>query len=280
MIAWGLRAGFAGREPYHFYVDVGRGSDEWTTLNDLPLINECMTVDSQRRHWDQLADFYYRVRLVTPSETDPSTGQSKVYLSQPQQANGLWSRRDWLMAREIARREYLMQRKRTNVTATGTLLKRRKFGAACERCKEYDTGEVQNATCPYCFGTGISSGFYRGVDFTVMLDAPWDRDLKRDETVGNRRDVVRSARAVAYPYIENNDVFVRNDSGERFYVNAVKTLAELGGIPVVVQVELRLAPTTDIVYTVPLTGSSSSSSSSSSTAPQEWRSGLRADADY
>lgn len=296
MIGWGLKEGFEVKGPSHFYVDFGRSGthDEWQALNQAPIVDACVSFDLVQRHWDQLVDFYYRVRLVTPEDLD-ANGHCKVYVSQPQQANGLWVKRDWLLAREIIRKEYLMQNKRTNVTHVGWLLKRRRFGQRCPQCKEYVTDDVQFAHCPVCFGTGFTGGYFKAIDYRITLDAPWHRKFERDGTIGMRNDIVRQGRAVAYPYLDTRDLYVRRDSGERYLVMAIGQTAEVGGIPIVLQAELRLAPITDIIYTVPLSGGSSSSSSvssgssspsselssSGSPAPAcDWRRGLRDDHDW
>jgi hypothetical protein len=282
-LAWGLRPGFKAKGPFHFYVDFGRsGSDEWETLNLSPLVDGCMFFDDKQRHYDQLADFYYRVRLVLPNEPDPATGGCRVHLSQPHQANGLWSKRDWLIAREVCRKEYLMQRKRTNQTAVGFLFKRRRYGQPCSRCIEFDTGEVQSKSCAECHGTGFTGGYFQGVDFRITMNAPWSRKFKPDQTLGTRNDLVRTGRAVAYPYVDKYDIYWRRDTGERFIIHTVESLAEVGGIPVVVGLELRLAPVTDVVYNVPASGGSSSAVSSSSPAPAacDWRTGLKLENDW
>jgi hypothetical protein len=299
LIAWEMRPQFKAKGPFHFYVDFGRSGThgEWETLNQLPIVDDCVYMDVKQRGFDHLADFYYRVRLVLPNEIDPETGKCKFCISEPQQANGVWSKRDWLYAREIARKERLMQRKRTNLTAVGFILKRRRWGQPCNVCREYDTDEVQ-AQCNVCFGTGFVGGFFKAVDFTVTMDAPWSRDFKRNEMVAVTNNISRWGRAVAYPYLDTNDLFVRRDSGERFYVNEIKQIVEVGNIPVVVAVELRLAPTTDQAYQVPIYGGSSSavppepgpppcpappSSSSSSSEKKDdcdYRRGVESDKDW
>lgn len=261
-IAWELFSNFKAPGPFHFYADFGRsGTTEWEPLSSDPVVDACFTVDPARRYYDHLADFSYRVRLVLPNLQD-NEGNCTVHISQPQQANGLWSKRDWLLAREIARKEYLYQRKRTNLTAVGILLKRRRWGVVCEDCKEFDTGEVQARWCPNCYGTGFEGGFFKGVDFTVTMDAPWQREFKRHPQKSMTNNIIRHGRAVAYPYVDSDDIYVRKDNGERYYVHAIRQEAEVGGIPVVVSIELRLAPSTDLAYTVPLTGGSYSSDGS------------------
>jgi len=273
LIAWDLWSGMASKSVLHFYVDFGRpGTDEWEVLNTLPIINDCLFMDPVQRHWDQRADFYYRLRLVLPDEIDPSTGQPTVYLSRPQQANGVWCKKDWLLARWIARKEYLYQRKAVNRTSVGKLLKRRRWGQISPQTMDWDGGGVQSTNTELDYGTGFLGGYFPGVDFTVSLvDDQWPRGFTVDPSVAIRNDTVRNGRAVAYPYVDTFDVYVRKDTGERWFVQKINTVGEVGGIPVVVLLQLGLAPTTDIIYKVPLEKSSSSSSvsSSSSPAPQE-----------
>lgn len=279
-IAWELTPGFSAPGPYHFYVDFGRSGThgEWEVINSAPIIDECSFVDDSQRHWDHLVDFYYRIRLVLPNVVDIGTGLPTVYASQPHQANGLWSKKDWLLAREIARKEYLMQNKRTNMTSVGFIMKLRRWGQPCGACLEYDTEEVQSGGCATCFGTGFTGGYYKAVDFRITLDAPWQREFKRDETVSMTNNVTRKGRAVAYPYLDSGDIYIRRDSGERYFVNSISQIAEVGGIPIVIGVELKLAPVTDPIYLVPLIGGSSSSAAPASSS--ESLNGLQNDDDW
>lgn len=282
LIAWDLWPGMAAKSLLHFYVDFGRpATNEWEVLNTLPIVNDCLFMDPLQRHWDHLADFYYRIRLILPDQLDPATGQPQVFLSKPQQANGVWCKKDWLLARWIARKEYLYQRKAVNRTSTGFLLKRRRWGQVSPTTVEWDTGEVQSTNSEVDYGTGFLGGYFPAVDFTVsLIDDTWPRGFKLDPSISMRNDIVRNGRAVAYPYVDTFDVYVRRDTGERWFVQKINTAGEVGGIPVVVLLQLGLAPVTDIIYKVPLEkGSSSSSSPSSSSAPlEEYRIGVNEDA--
>jgi len=298
LVAWELNPGASFPCEPNFFVDFGRpGTNEWEPLSNVPIVNACIAMDVQQRHWDHLADFYYRVRMVVPCLTDPDTGTCVVHLSQPQQANGIWSKQDWLLAREIARKEYLLQRKRTNQTAVGYIFKRRRFGQRCHKCLEYDTTEQQSTDCAECLGTGFLGGYFPGVDMTFTLDAPWTRGFTRNAQVGMSNNILRSGRAVAYPYLDSGDVFHRLDTAERFAVGKIQQVAEVGGIPVVVLAELRLVPVTDLIYRIPLSGgvvsseapceegcipsnSSDSSPSPVVPAPCDYRVGLEAEEDW
>ncbi len=269
LIAWELMAGFNAKGPFHFFVDFGRG-DDWEALNTSPVVDDCVMIDPQQRYWDHLADFYYRIRLNLPNvRTDPSDPNSPCVSlrSQPQQANGLWSKRDWLTGREIMRKEQLSQRKRTNVAFVGYILRRRRFGELCHVCQEYDTKEIENSRCPICWGTGFIGGYFRSVPATVTMTAPWQRDFKVDPQISLRNDIIRQGRTISYPSANTKDIFVCKDRGERYFINAIQALAEVGGIPVVTGLEMRLAPTTSIIYDIPLEGMVSSSSQSSQSSP-------------
>jgi hypothetical protein len=290
IIAWGLQEAFANRGPFYFFVDFGRsGTNEWEPLNTIPIVDGCMFVDPCQRHWDNQIDYFYRVRVLLPNTPDFSTGNCSVFASQPQPANGLWSRTDWLQAREIIRKELLVKTKRSNKTSPGFLLKRRTFGTRAIQTQEFDTGEIQHVKSEIDFGTGFVGGYFPAIDLLVTLEAPWKRAIELDPTVDTRRDIIRTGRAVAYPYVETRDIYHRRDNGERYIVNSVTTVAEIGGIPIIQSLELRLAPVTDIIYKVPLDGGSLSSSSQSSGDSSSssgagdgcnWRTGLNTDVSW
>lgn len=263
MIAWELKENFRSKSVFHFYVDYGfAGTDSWEVLNESPIVDACSYVDVRQRQFDHTPHYYYRVRLVLPEEINPTTGVCRVITSMPQQANGLWSKPDWLVAREICRKEYLMQRKRTVLTAVGWLFKRKRWGTQCTKCTDYDTGDVMNADCTYCFGTRFDGGYYPAVRYVISLDPPGTHEFKIKSEKGFDNDIWRTGRSVNFPHIDTDDVFFRADNGERFWIKKITAIVEIGGIPVVVKPQLKLATATDIIYTIPLTGGSSSSVSS------------------
>lgn len=256
LIQWSLRPGFRETGPYRFYVDVGEpGTDEWEALPESPVLDDCKICDPVQRYYDQLSNVYYRVKLVLPNVLTDA-GLPTTYYSQPQQANGFLSRADWLISRDIMRREYLRQRVKTNATSGGYILKRRRWGTPCPSCLEYDTQESQQGqSCLTCYGTAICGGYFPAVDYRFTFEPVPERRLKRNAELGANNDVTRMGRGVSYPHLDAGDVYVRADTGERFIVQNQATVAEVGGIPLVVTAELRLAPTTDIVYSVPMDAS-------------------------
>lgn len=251
LICWRLRDGFVEKGPFYFYVETApAGSTEWVAINDEPLVDTCCVTDTYQRYYDQLSYIYYRVRLVLPSVVDPGTGLFTEYVSQPYQGNGAWAKRDWLIARDILRREYLQQRKRHNITSGGYLLKRRRWGEKCTQCLDYDTGgTTQSQSCTICYGTGFIGGYFTAIDYRFTFGASTNRRINRDAQVGVVNPITKQGRGVAYPHIDSGDIYVRTDTGERFVVQTISTVAEYGGVPLIIQAELKLAPVTDILYT-------------------------------
>jgi hypothetical protein len=241
---------------YQFFVDFGwPATDTWITLNEQPIVDDCCYYDTCKRNWATLIEAYYRVRLVLPGVPG-----CPVYKSQPFRANGLLSRRHWLVARDIIRKEYLQQKYEGTY---GYLLVRKKFGRACPVCLDWDTKEVTDSDCPVCFGTGIVGGYYPAVDYRITIDANWNRRIiDGDPPRGTASDIVKTGRSVLYPAIDTRDVWVRANNGERYIIDNYTVIAQVDAVPLVVKPTIKLAPMTDIVYSIPLVPSPSSSSSS------------------
>ena len=252
-IAWELHPTYRVRGPLQIWIEFAyAGSDVWEPVHSLPIVDDCLAVDPHRRRWDHLAHHSYRLRLVQPENIDPDTGLCVQCVSEPQHAGGLWDNRDRLIARDIMRREHLAQFRRHNRTDRGLLLKRRRWGRVCPRCADWDTAAPADGHCPVCFGTGFFRGYFPAIGFTFTLRAPYERGFRRNTETGVTNDVVRVGRAPAWMWLDSGDVYVREMTGERYVVQKIDTVGEHAGIPVVVEAELRLEKTTDVIYRIPL----------------------------
>jgi hypothetical protein len=168
--------------------------------------------------------------------------------SYPTNAYSLWNKKDWLIGREICRKEYLMHRK--FVGWQGWLLKRKIWGAKCPRCADFDTETPANGHCPICYGTGKDGGYWSPFP-TFAYNMSGGRQVFKqiNEDVGmSDVRVFKDMRILGYPLLSTNDVFVHEGSGRRFYVRPTVVAAEIKGMPVVYVAELRQAPFTDEIY--------------------------------
>ena len=72
--------------------------------------------------------------------------------------------------------------------------------------------------------------------------------MTHDEAGGTKDDKPFSVRAVGTPRLKKNDVVRDSRTGKMFYVQAVANVAELRRIPIVQQLTVSEAATTDQCY--------------------------------
>jgi hypothetical protein len=248
-VEWTIHPQFADAAPYTFQLQVGRTSDsyadDWVNVGTA-VVDTYYVVDSSQRAYGRFQWTHYRVVLST------SVGS---YASKPQHVYGNLSKRDWLRAREIGRLE--QKRLRKEAGQEGYLLKRRLFGTVCPDCTDSITGEVRNAQCGTCYGTGIVSGYYAPIPCVYAELSPHGTRSELDISArGTVNDAPRvQARMLNIPQLFSYDVWVDKDSDFRWIIHSIQHAVEIRGVPVVLHpVEMRLAPYSHPVYGIDITG--------------------------
>jgi hypothetical protein len=184
---------------------------------------------------------HYRLRLVTGE---------RVYYSRPLHTFGHLSYGDWRLYVSVIRAEAVHLRSRSGTE--GILFKRKISGVPCRRCRDHNTGEVTDAGCRICYGTGWVGGYYMPVFCSWFSIDPVDMSVAQDiETQGTIRvDTSCKARAIAVPCLSTNDIWLNKQSGERYKVMQIHNIVEVKGVPVVHQVSMDRLPVSDIVYSL------------------------------
>ena len=54
------------------------------------------------------------------------------------------------------------------------------------------------------------------------------------------------------PLLQETDVWVNRETDDRYYIHSIQDVAEIRGVPLIANVEMRPAPYTDIAYTIPI----------------------------
>ncbi len=248
-VTWELDDKIDVEGPYAFYLEWAEHPDaEWVEVAG-PAADSIL-VDTEQRRFSKLPHSVYRVRLETP------TG---LLYSDVNPLMGSWNRHDFLIAREVIRREYLALKRYTGTR--GRYLARKQWGEVCTECTDYDTGQVTDAHCPTCFGTGIVGGYHAASDLWLGEDLKADRE-KREDGVGMVANIAQMARAVACPFLTSEDVWISLATDERWAIQQKRKLVMLRGKPLVWNVELRLVPPSDVIYTIPQDWDGGASSSS------------------
>lgn len=243
---WEYLDGFADEGPYVTQLQVSQAghnnATDWVNVG-LPATDTNYLNDETQRVYGRTLDLSYRVALTT------ATG---VYVSQPVQCWGELSEKDWLLAREIVRKETVRQSGLAG--RQGYLLKRRRTGAVCS-CVDPLTGEVVNSDCPECYGTGIKTGYFAPQPCVCFAVEPRDQQEELEfDSRGQTAPSMSQARALAVPPINERDIWVDANSDERWSVEKVTHAAELRGVPLVVSLVLCQVPFSDIIYKIPVGG--------------------------
>jgi len=244
-VYWDLLPTFIDPLPYVFQLQVGRTGNpdagDWLDVG-LPVENTFYAIDDQQRVYGQARAMFYRVVLTTPNGT---------YYSEPTGMWGMLDHRDWRIAREIVRKEKL--RHRLN-TIEGYLLKRRITGPKCTQCLDFQLDDSKNPQCPECYGTGYQCGYYYPMPCVWADLSPSTRQTGTQLASGRGvvTDVIVKARMLQIPLLEELDVWVCKDSDDRYFIHNIQSVAEMRGVPLIANVEMRPAAFSDSIYSVPI----------------------------
>jgi hypothetical protein len=117
-----------------------------------------------------------------------------------------------------------------------------------------------------CYGTGFVGGYYPGIEYWITGVPGLRRRIDAGTPPrGNSSDMQKAPnRCVLYPQIDTRDVWVQANNDTRWIIDSYSVISEYRGVPLIAGVQLRLAPATDIVYSVEIDPEPASSSSSSS----------------
>ena len=229
--------------PYRFALEVGttskQDSDDWIQIGS-EIENAFFAVDGEQRVYGKMQWNHYRVRLTTPVG---------VYYSDPVFGLGTLSHRDWRIAREIVRKERLDFKLSAQ---KGYHLRRRVSGTRCLDCRDFQTGEVRYPDCPSCFGTGFECGYFFPTSCVFFKASPKSQRIELDsgQNRGTVNDVVIQARMINVADMIEDDVIVQTKTDDRYYIHRIQHVAEIRGVPIVGEVELRPIPFSSSIYTI------------------------------
>ena len=233
---WEIAQNVMDKGPWTYVVEEAPTADgPWTPVS--PVLTSNSWIETQRRLINKNMVLFFRVKLKTASST---------YYSPPREPYFTLNRREFLIARDIMRREVLHAK-----TLAGGLAKiwlRSTFGPRCVKCKDPVTDDVLNTACPVCYGTGRNPGFYGPFDIW-FVPTPTSRDtIMAPDGTGTREPVVNTFKTIGFPHVKDGDILVDTTTGKRYYTDQVAQAVELRGYPLVQQIEGREIPVSDPVY--------------------------------
>jgi len=242
-VEWQLDHLFSDDEPHEFTVEVSEDSNFSEITYALPtVINTYFAVDNTHTKQASTIDFFYRIKLKTPK---------KIYYSNALSlASGSDTRRNYLLAAEMVRKELLRLRKYTGHAVY--LLKRKNFGKKVKESLDPISGIVITNNVSD-FGTSFEGGYYAPLK-TLMSYEIVKQDRKLSEqglgTVESSTIVVRMA---GFPIANPEDLLVDSGDFTRYRIMD-QQIKRLPGTSLCIcqKLTIETLPTSDISYKIPV----------------------------
>lgn len=244
---WQLEPAFNDPGPYYYQLQVGntglQNAYDWKNVGG-PVTDNYVAYDDEWRNTGGVLISHYRVLLTT------SNG---AYVSQTVSVFGELEEREWVLSREIVRKERLRHDK---VSTPGYLIKAMRYGTPCRTCRDQLTQEVTNFDCPICSGTGFEVGYFPPLPMQCWDLSPQTIQENQDAQMKGttREQAMVTARTVGFPQIDKGDIWVNAKSDERWTVMGLKVAAAMRGVPIVYEVTLGLIPISSTVYLIEVGG--------------------------
>lgn len=245
LVEWELHPEFDDTGPYIYTVQFSRSgvqtADDWVDVSTVSNASHSViqVVDIKQRSWSAVEQGFYRVKLVTGNGT---------YYSYVESTFGSLDRADKLKLREIFRQQCLRFTKQ--VGSKGQLFRRRYWGVRASTV-DPDTEEVINPKSTEDYGTGFVGGYWPPFTFWLEFLEGTSTVIEQKE-IGTVNNVHERARCLAWPLPRTNDVWVDCTSGARYIIKTVTMEVVIRSYPVIALLDIRLAPPTDIIYSLPL----------------------------
>jgi hypothetical protein len=244
---WQLESAFNDPGPRVFQLQFGntglRDSPDWHNVGS-PVTDGYVAYDDAWRNSASDLLTHYRVTLTTAEN---------IYVSQAVNCFGELAERDWVLAREVVRKEQLRHK---YVSASGFLLKPYRFGRPCKRCRDELTGEVLDSNCPICNGTSFEVGYHPPLALQCWDLSPQTINEQQDNEVkGTTREPTPvTARVIGFPTINRNDIWINGASDERWLVQKIQVAAAMRGVPLVYNIQMALIPFSSPIYEIEVGG--------------------------
>lgn len=244
---WQLEPAFNDPGPHYFQLQVGntglQDASDWRNVGG-PIIDNYVAYDDEWRNTGSVLLTHYRLLLTTARG---------AYVSQAVNVYGEMEEREWVLSREIVRKERLRHDK---ASVPGYLVKAMRYGTPCRTCREPLTQEVANFECPICNGTGFEVGFFPPLPMQCWDLTPQKIQENQDNNMkgSTREQAIVQARTIGFPQVDKGDLWVNAKSDERWIVMGLQVAAAMRNVPVVYQVTLGLIPLSNGVYLVEVGG--------------------------
>lgn len=239
LYSWELNGGFNDPAPWSFFVQKGSTAEgPWETISP-ELVNMIAWRDSGGKNlYGKSNVLYFRVMMRTPRG---------MYFSHSIQPYGDLPRREYLLAREIIRRESLRAKVLSGTECEVYI--RSTFGPKCTFCIDPVTGDVRDSHCKKCFGTGRYPAYF-GPHQMMMSFSPDMSHSKVNSNDGTHETRTFEALAIGNPVLKKGDVVIDRKQDKRYVIGRVSIVSEVRRIACLQQIGFDEAPLSDSIYRI------------------------------
>ena len=217
---WEVSGGLADPAPWFFQVELAEGpAGPWQPIS--PVLS-CRSTwkDTIVRRAGKDNVFFYRLTLTTPVSR---------YCSEVSTPYGDLGRREYLLARDIMRREVLHGRTLAGIQAD--LWSVSTWGPKCTVCLDPITKMITNTDCPVCLGTGHAVPYNGPYTFWITTSPTQHVTQMSGDGTGLRQPVNKEIRAIGALMMNKNDVLATRDDDKRYYIDETESIVELRTVP-------------------------------------------------
>jgi hypothetical protein len=237
---WELSSQNTTGKPWRFWVQESEtGRDNWFDISP-ELTNVLRFTEEEREKFTPDRKPYFRIRGLLGSE------EQEVY-SSVRDAYADLDRHDFLLVREIYRKELLQMRKKAATPVTVWMAMQ--DGQPCSRCLDPVTGEVLDSHCPECLGTGVVGAAHG--PYPTWATISQTKVYRKDDQAGTGVDDTRihQIRMLgSWSGLRRDDLIIDTPSQRVYAIDKIVHLAELRRVPLAIQFEAHEVATDDIMY--------------------------------
>lgn len=239
LYCWEMAGGFNDPAPWVFRVQMGQSPrGPWKAISP-DLVNVIAWHDEGGKHLVGKSDtLYFRLALKT------SAG---MYFSGPVQPYGDLPRREFLLAREIMRREALRARVLSGVECDVYISST--FGPRCPRCTDPITGDVRDTHCRMCYGTGRYPAYF-GPHRMMLSFSPDISHHKESANDGTHETRTFEALAIGSPVLKKGDVVIDIRQDKRYVIGSASMVAEIRRVACLQRLGFDESPLSDVIYRI------------------------------
>lgn len=245
LVDWTVHPQFTQDPPWTFTVEVSKTGNpdspsDWTAI--AAVTNTSYTIQSvsqQKQHlWGNSDRVYYRIKMTTAAEEE--------YYSSPEPSWGGLTHRDRSKVKEMYRQECLRMRK--TVGSAGLLYRIKTWGVrSTSTTVDPNTNEVIDTQNTVDYGTGFDGGYWGPFVYWMDIDAGRTEAVDQGN-LGTEINIVKNARALAWPMPRTKDIWVDCTTGIRYEIKANRVAYKVRHVPVVLNINMMQIPRTDVVY--------------------------------